>query len=343
MFWLYPRKMRRRINWLILTWAPHRMDLDAYRRDTGQFPYELLSNINKPSPLQRNSILYQGIYQIELLMTHCTSTYQALPRLLIRDPLPWPFLAMARVCFEASTRICYVLDPEILMDQRFMRFAALIAWSQQESGNAIRAQGETLWPGQQELLDKLNQEKATFDENLKNCGFSIERTGKPVIRDLSGQMKPESAYLNLVVTTSSQFPGMGEAFYRRFSGFTHGAPWALYTAQSPSGSNESAPSLDRMTIVDTFQLVGSSVNNAINQYASYSGIPYGIIKWQLVNLSKVSEREMKKQIKRCKSGKKLRHLGSKRPQYLRWDRMVTQYRERETDRRNRGEMGGSVV
>lgn len=335
--------MRRRINWLILTWAPHRMGMGAYRRNTGQFPYELLSNITRTSPLKRNRILYQGIYQIELLMTHCTSTYQALPRLLTRGPLPWPFLAMARVCFEASTRICYVLDPQIPMDQRFMRFAALIAWSQQESGNAIRAQGETLWPGQQELLDKLNQEKTIFEEYLNDCGFSIDRTSKPVIKDLSGQMKSESSVLNLVDTTSNQFPGIGEAFYRRFSGFTHGAPWALYTAQSPSDSNESAPSLDRMTIVDTFQLVGSSVNNAINQYASYSGIPFGIIKWQLANLSKVSEREMKKQIKRFKSGKKPRHLGSKRPQHLRWDRMVTQYQEREAERHNRGETGGSVV
>ena len=99
-------------------------------------------------------------------------------------------------------------------------------------------------------------------------------------------MKPESAYLNLVDTTANQFPGIGEAFYRRFTEFTHGAPWALYTAQGPSDGNESAPSLDRLTIADTFQLVGSSVSNAIKLYPSYSGVPFGIIKCQLANCPK---------------------------------------------------------
>lgn len=291
--WLYPRRMRRHIHRLTVSWSTHRVFLRAYRRDTGQFRQDLLYHQAQQEPSARIAVLIHGVNQIEKLMSHCTMSFEAMPVLATRGGLPWPFLAMSRICLESAARLCYVLDDNVGPDQRLMRFAALLAWSNVEARKAASASLRTAGNTVSDFQAHVDAEASQLRKQMYAAGFDVD-SGLSVVKDRSGVNRPESASLNLVDTLERQFPGVGEAYYRRSSGFVHGTPWALALAQGWLGADVSSPRLSATVVTDAFLLVGVAVNNAIQLSASYSGIPFRLVTKRLTRILDMTQGELRR-------------------------------------------------
>jgi hypothetical protein len=148
----------------------------------------------------------------------------------------------------------------------------------------------TLTPDFQAHLDA---EASQLRKQMYAAGFDVD-SGLSVVKDRSGVNRPESASLNLVDTLERQFPGVGEAYYRRSSGFVHGAPWALALAQGWLGADVSSPRLSATVVTDAFLLVGVAVNNAIQLSASYSGIPFRLVTKRLTRILDMTQGELRR-------------------------------------------------
>lgn len=276
MSWRYPRRMRRRVHRFTRLWTVHRLALAPYKRANGGFHDEFHHHSVQSNAEARVRLLFEGVNHIETVVSHCTSSYEAMPNLLLRPPLPWPFLAMSRISLESAARICYALDPSIDAEQRLMRFGALIAWSESE---ATKAAASTRRPPDGVLKDeedRLKHRAHTINELITGAGFLLDRRPRePVVRDPSGQYQPETSRLSLVDILEEQFPSVGSEYYRRSSGFVHGAPWVLQSMVSGASGPIRVPDVTRLQVVDTFLLVTVAATNAMKLSASYSGIPFG--------------------------------------------------------------------
>jgi len=274
--WLYPRRMRRRIHKFTLSWTNHRLALAPYKRANGGFHDDFHYHSGRPGADARVRLLHEGVNHIESLVSHCTSSYEAMPNLIISPPLPWPFLAMSRISLESAARICYALDLSLDAEQRLMRLSALIAWSEHEASKAL-ASARRLPDGVlKSEQDRLKHRQQSFDDCILTAGYLVDRAPRePVIRDPSGLRRPEPSNLVLVDIVEKQFPGVGSEYYRRSSGYVHGAPWILQSTISTISEMAMVPDVTRPQVVDTFLLVTVALTNAMKLSASYSGIPFG--------------------------------------------------------------------
>lgn len=317
MGWRFPQRMRRRIHKFTLSWTKHRLALMPYKRSNGGFHDDFHHHAARLDSEARLALLHEGINHLESLISHCTSSYEAMPNLLIRPPLPWPFLAMSRISLESAARICYAIDPAIDADQRLMRLSALIAWSEHEASKAVSATpGSAATSEVERERERLKARAEAIEDSIAGAGYHLDRTPRdPVVRDPSGLRKPEPSNLALVDVLEKQFPAIGNQYYRRSSGYVHGAPWILLsTTSSLSGRKAFVPNVTRSQTVDTFLIVTIAVTNAMKLSASYSGIPFGQLNTQSDRLIDDTVAETRRLLR--PDGRSLRRWSRREPRGL---------------------------
>ena len=278
MVWRYPQRMGRQIHNFTQLWTTHRLVLAPYKRANGGFHDDFHYHSARAGAEGRVRLLHLGVNHVESLISNCTSSYEAMPNLLVGPALPWPFLAMSRISLESAARICYALDPSQDPEQRLMRLSALIAWSEHEASKALASARRLPDGALRDEQERLRQRAGAVDYYASSAGLLLDRTPRyPVIRDPKGHRPPESSNLALVDVVEEQFPTVGSEAYRRWSGYVHGAPWILQSTVSTISGQEWVPNITRLQVVDTFLLVTVAVTNAMKLSASYSGIPFGKI------------------------------------------------------------------
>jgi hypothetical protein len=195
----YIRQMRKHIKRLVRSWGTHRVALRPYRRETGQYQQEIAFHSSLDTAEARLDLLRHGVNQAEALVSSCTMSFEAMPRLLQKRALAGPFMAMSRICLESAARLSYVYDDQISPDQRIMRITALWAWSNHESRKAASAMNRL--PGERlsELTKSIDLEAEHLDQLANSSGFHVDRSGRiPVVRDPSGVCSAETAGLSMV-------------------------------------------------------------------------------------------------------------------------------------------------
>ncbi|WP_442542573.1 hypothetical protein ACSBOX_11515 [Arthrobacter sp. KN11-1C] len=220
--------------------------------------------------IARISLLATGVDHLEVLLSHGTMSFSSLPRLLMGNQLPWPFLAMARICAESAARFCYVIDPGIAPEERLMRMAALMLWSNSEESKMAKSATNSEPVELEEMNAGVEMTLQGIGLLVSNAGFEIQ--GNRVI-DPSGTFKPTSSTISAVELMRLQFPELGEESYRRLSGFVHGAAWALGRATRRFAVNLHSPTIDVMTVIWGFDTAGRSMGKLMTFSAAYAGIP----------------------------------------------------------------------
>lgn len=263
-------------------WAGYRIAVRPYRRDGSGFHSDLKSCMIPWSPAissARLRLLLAGIEQLEGQISHCTMSFEAVPRMLVRVPLPWPYLAMSRVTLEASSRIIYLTDPKIDVEQRLMRFAALSLWSFNEGLRATRASaGRLSSEMMNDITVSIQRDLMAFEKTIHDAGFEVfkgkDGTRASVVRDPLGNRRAEVSSLNISEVLETQFPGVGGEIYRRYSGFIHGTPSAHYAAMQPYSEELFVPALSDQTVAETYMIVIQAVRRAMGHASNYGGFPF---------------------------------------------------------------------
>lgn len=194
------------------------------------------------------------------------------------NQLPWPFLAMVRICTESAARFCYVIDPEIAPEERLMRMAALMLWSNSEELKMAKSAKNSEAVEIENMAAAVEMTLQSIGRLVSNAGFEIQ--GNRVV-DPSGAFKPTSWTISAVELMRLQFPDFGEESYRRLSGFVHGAAWALRKAISRFAINLYSPTIDFMTVIWGFDTAGRSVGKLMTFSAAYAGIPLADVPQRL--------------------------------------------------------------
>ena len=230
--------------------------------------------------------------RVEMLVSNCTQSYEAMPKVLVEPAVYWPFFAISRIALESSARLIYLLDSEIAFIRRIMRAAAFIAWSHIENRKAINA---GTWMPIQERNDKILLIEAKLIElkdQVQSFGLIFTNSGSDVIiKDPSNPSEPETSNFNASQKLGVLFPDIGAAYYRSWSGFLHGAPWALLTSSTPIAQNVLSPRSNQKSVVDAFYLVGAAISRALENYQNFSGAPNRNISKQFELLKNLSQQE----------------------------------------------------
>jgi hypothetical protein len=291
----YHRKMRRKILKLNRAFTRARLLAKGYLNGRGQFEsdYQLLES--DPNVSTKRAFLLEERNHVEYLLSNCTQSYEAMSKILKRPPLSWPFFGMARIALENSARMMYLLERDLPFEQRVMRSAAFMAWSHLESRKAINSASWMKKEQQTQTLLMICETMKTLEEQVRVFGFKLSSSGNDiVIRDPEGKFKDEWSTFNASKKLASLIPDLGEVYYRSWSGFIHGAPWALRSSQTSLGKYAFSPRSAPMPIVDAFVLVGATFARALRLYGHYSGIWNDSINAKIRNLDKISNAESDK-------------------------------------------------
>lgn len=292
----YVRRMRRDARRLTIDWGRHRAVLRPYRRRTGQFQADREYHAGQTHAAERADLLLHGIRLTEGLIVGCSMSFEAMPRMLVREPLSGPFFAISRVCLEAAARVDYVFNQSLSPDQRLMRFAALWAWNNGESRKGVSAMTGRPDGMPAALLAEVATEASHLDTLVRAAGFEVDRSGRhPVIRDPAGVLRPESAELNLVDILERMLPSVGSARYRRWSGSVHSAPWVHRGALRQIAADLMKPVLSPTDIAETFLIVAATFGRMVSAFSFYSGIPVGRIEAAVSRILVASETEIARQ------------------------------------------------
>jgi hypothetical protein len=122
--------------------------------------------------LARVALLMSAIDYLEMLQSLCTMSFAALPRLLMGHELPWPCLAMVRICAESAARFCYVIDPQIAPEDRLMRMAGLMLWSNSEESKMARSSKGTP-DGLKEMIAAVDNTLKDIHRLVSDAGFEV--------------------------------------------------------------------------------------------------------------------------------------------------------------------------
>ena len=266
-----------------------------YENEVSQFERDLALVREDSDRETKELFLTESRNHIELLLSNCTQSYEAMPKVLVKPAVYWPFFGISRIALESSARLIYLLDREITFRQRVMRVAAFIAWSHNENRKAVNA---GTWMSIQERREKILLIESKLVE-LKNqvhaFGLAFTNSGSDVIiKDPSNPSEPETSNFNVSQKLGVLFPDLGAAYYRSWSGFVHGAPWALLTFRAPIAQNLLSPHGDPKSVVDAFYLVGAAMSRALDYYQNYSGASNPEISKQFDLLQKLSLQEAKR-------------------------------------------------
>lgn len=281
-------------------WAGYRIAFRPYRRDGSGFHSDLKSCMIPWSPAVSNArlrLLLVGIEQLEGQISHCTMSFEAVPRMLVKVALPWPYLAMSRVTLEASSRIIYLTDPKIDVEQRLMRFAALTLWSFSEGLRATRASaGRLSSEMMNDITVSMQRDLVSIEKTIRDAGFEVfkgrDGTRAPVVKDPLGIRRPEVSSLNISEVLETQFPGVGGEIYRRYSGFIHGTPSSHYAAMQPYSEGLFVPALSDQTVADTYMIVIQAVRRAMAHSSDYGGFPFKRSNIKMEKALKAIRREL---------------------------------------------------
>ena len=137
-------------------------------------------------------------------------------------------MTLGRGVLDAATRVCYLLDPAIMLETRLLRGAALLLDSSQEEVAAVRE-----LPPFEAPMPNAQKTVTTIRENVRGwitlAGMDI-RTGprnKPSGIAWETVSKPVPLKMNASSESAKYFPDVPAA-YRMASGVAHSTPWMLH-------------------------------------------------------------------------------------------------------------------